>query len=248
MFRRKSIYHRTPDGSFAESRRVAFYWKWGGNYPVRDWKAKPSTDTKLIDGDEFERMGPCDVTSKDDLQKLVDEISKKEKYINLLSMYILQPTLNPPFRGIQVHELTRHLLPPSFSQQCGDIRAQGKPCLWLRLRTPINTLVLRGPFRLGFGVQHQRNIRLLHHRSLPSPFTSRLQVRTKPPRTTIIQRHRHLQHERNDPELPRPFFVQRGQGCNDTFDQIDELGVREDGCESEQHCAGIFSEWNDGQW
>ena len=32
----------------------------------------------------FERVGPCDVTSKKDLEKLVDEISKKEKYINLL--------------------------------------------------------------------------------------------------------------------------------------------------------------------
>jgi hypothetical protein len=65
---------------------------------MHDWKAKP-----LIDGDEFERMGPCDVTSKDDLQKLVDEISKKEKYINLLSSYILQPTLTPPSQGIRVH-------------------------------------------------------------------------------------------------------------------------------------------------
>ncbi|KAI1415781.1 NAD(P)-binding protein [Hypoxylon sp. FL1857] len=29
-------------------------------------------------------IGPCDVTSKDDLEKLVSELSKKEKYINLL--------------------------------------------------------------------------------------------------------------------------------------------------------------------
>lgn len=34
------------------------------------------------------RVGPYDVTSKDDLEKLVDEISKKEKHINLLSMVI----------------------------------------------------------------------------------------------------------------------------------------------------------------
>lgn len=31
------------------------------------------------------RAGPCDVTSKKDIEKLVTEISKNEKYINLLS-------------------------------------------------------------------------------------------------------------------------------------------------------------------
>ncbi|KAL9109805.1 MAG: hypothetical protein Q9187_008120 [Circinaria calcarea] len=32
----------------------------------------------------YNRIGPCDVTSKKDLEKLVQEISKKEKYINVL--------------------------------------------------------------------------------------------------------------------------------------------------------------------
>lgn len=31
------------------------------------------------------RVGPCDVTSKADLEKLIKEISSKEKYLNLLS-------------------------------------------------------------------------------------------------------------------------------------------------------------------
>lgn len=35
------------------------------------------------------RAGPCDVTSKKDLERLVTEISKKEDYINLLSMALL---------------------------------------------------------------------------------------------------------------------------------------------------------------
>ena len=37
------------------------------------------------DGGQIIPVGPCDVTSKDDLEKLVQEISKKEKHINLLS-------------------------------------------------------------------------------------------------------------------------------------------------------------------
>jgi len=37
------------------------------------------------------RAGPCDVTKKEDLEKLVHEISKKEKHINLLS----PPTSTP---------------------------------------------------------------------------------------------------------------------------------------------------------
>lgn len=32
------------------------------------------------------RVGPCDVTKKEDLEKLVQDISKKEKYISLLSL------------------------------------------------------------------------------------------------------------------------------------------------------------------
>ena len=31
-------------------------------------------------------IGPCDVTSKEDLEKLVRQISEKEKYLNLLSL------------------------------------------------------------------------------------------------------------------------------------------------------------------
>lgn len=36
------------------------------------------------DGGEIIPVGPCDVTSKEELEKLVADISKKEKYINLL--------------------------------------------------------------------------------------------------------------------------------------------------------------------
>ncbi|KAI9879553.1 MAG: hypothetical protein M1830_008180 [Pleopsidium flavum] len=36
------------------------------------------------EGGQIIPAGPCDVTKKDDLEKLVQEISKKEKYINLL--------------------------------------------------------------------------------------------------------------------------------------------------------------------
>ena len=39
------------------------------------------------------RIGPCDVTSKEDLEKLVQEISKKEKHLNLLSTHILNQSL-----------------------------------------------------------------------------------------------------------------------------------------------------------
>jgi NAD(P)-dependent dehydrogenase (short-subunit alcohol dehydrogenase family) len=35
-------------------------------------------------GGQIIPVGPCDVTKKDDLQKLVDEVSSKEKWINLL--------------------------------------------------------------------------------------------------------------------------------------------------------------------
>ncbi len=35
-------------------------------------------------GGEIIALGPCDVTKKDDLQKLVEELQKKEKYIDLL--------------------------------------------------------------------------------------------------------------------------------------------------------------------
>lgn len=35
-------------------------------------------------GGQIIPIGPCDVTSKDDLQRLADDLSKKEKYINLL--------------------------------------------------------------------------------------------------------------------------------------------------------------------
>ncbi|KAK4610673.1 Short-chain dehydrogenase/reductase VdtF [Fulvia fulva] len=35
-------------------------------------------------GGQIIPLGPCDVTKKEDLQKVVDELSKKEKYINLL--------------------------------------------------------------------------------------------------------------------------------------------------------------------
>lgn len=32
------------------------------------------------------RVGPCDVTKKEDLERVVQEIQKKEKYINLLGI------------------------------------------------------------------------------------------------------------------------------------------------------------------
>ena len=35
-------------------------------------------------GGEIIPIGPCDVTKKDELQELVDDLSKREKYINLL--------------------------------------------------------------------------------------------------------------------------------------------------------------------
>ena len=37
------------------------------------------------EGGEIIPVGPCDVTKKDDLEKLVQEISRKEKHINVLS-------------------------------------------------------------------------------------------------------------------------------------------------------------------
>ena len=36
----------------------------------------------------FPRIGPCDVTSKEDLQKLYDDLSKKEKHLDLLSEHL----------------------------------------------------------------------------------------------------------------------------------------------------------------
>lgn len=37
----------------------------------------------------WNRIGPCDVTSKEDLENLVQEITKKEKHLNLLSIHCL---------------------------------------------------------------------------------------------------------------------------------------------------------------
>lgn len=58
---------------------------------------KAAESHSIENGGEIIPMGPCDVTSKDDLQKLVDEISKKEKYINLLisNAGISGPKANP---------------------------------------------------------------------------------------------------------------------------------------------------------
>ena len=45
------------------------------------------------------RIGPCDVTSKSDLEKLIEDMSSREKYLNLLSMELqiswLQLTSSP---------------------------------------------------------------------------------------------------------------------------------------------------------
>ena len=34
-------------------------------------------------------VGPCDVTKKEDLEKLVKEIESKEKHVNLLGTFII---------------------------------------------------------------------------------------------------------------------------------------------------------------
>ena len=53
---------------------------------IEDWKSNRWPLTH--------RVGPCDVTSKSDLEKLIKEISLKEKYLNLLSML---------YQWVQVH-------------------------------------------------------------------------------------------------------------------------------------------------
>ena len=53
-------------------------------------------------------VGPCDVTKKEDLEKLVKEIESKEKHVNLLGTFVV-PLLS--------------LLPPQYSVIiCGTSR------------------------------------------------------------------------------------------------------------------------------
>lgn len=48
----------------------------------RERKNKDLADVEMVN-----RIGPCDVTSKNDLSSLVNEISKREKHVNLLSAF-----------------------------------------------------------------------------------------------------------------------------------------------------------------
>lgn len=47
-------------------------------------KAADAHNPEYKDGGRIIPAGPCDVTKKEDLEKLVDEISQKEKHVNLL--------------------------------------------------------------------------------------------------------------------------------------------------------------------
>lgn len=63
--------------------------------PTIPWKGARSSRTPFLSGVLGEqvsdccanRIGPCDVTKKEDLEKLVQDISKKEKHLNLLSKH-----------------------------------------------------------------------------------------------------------------------------------------------------------------
>lgn len=54
-------------------------------------KSRGTRSIRLVDriklrGGTFDRAGPCDVTKKEDLEKLVKEIGSKEQHVNLLGM------------------------------------------------------------------------------------------------------------------------------------------------------------------
>jgi len=70
----------------------------------------------LAQGGEIIPAGPCDVTKKEDLEKLVAEISKKEKYINLLitNAGISGPKAEP--ESEKAFELKDRLFQEEFSQ------------------------------------------------------------------------------------------------------------------------------------
>ena len=64
----------------------------------------------------MDRTGPCDVTKKEDLEKLVAKISKQEKYINLLitNAGISGPKAEP--ESEKASELKEQLLQEKFSE------------------------------------------------------------------------------------------------------------------------------------
>ena len=64
----------------------------------------------------IDRVGPCDVTSKDDLEKLYKEISSKEKHIDLLSMF-----------ASVTHKSTYMLIAPSAVANAGISGNKAEP-------------------------------------------------------------------------------------------------------------------------
>ena len=54
-------------------------------------KMAHSSENDGADDRATNSIGPCDVTSKQDLEKLIKELSSREKHLNLLSKYF------PPF-------------------------------------------------------------------------------------------------------------------------------------------------------
>ena len=141
------------------------------------------------------RVGPCDVTSKSDLEKLIIEISSKEKYLNLLGIPL-------PLEPSPHHVLTIS----SPSHQRRHLRPQSTPRLNLRHRNPRPNLEQRECRRLAIRPPNQRHRRLLLHPRL-SPSAPSLYRSLGSLSSPLPFRHRHLQHERDNATLSRPFRV-----------------------------------------
>ena len=124
--RSSSLHHRSEDGGPWEcSKRPLSARGWRRNHSVSSGHSYNKITTlakrqkwreqmemwSIADRDPG-RAGPCDVTSKKDIEKLVTEISKKEKYINLLS------TLAHLFiKRISIDHLHQSPTPASLAQK-----------------------------------------------------------------------------------------------------------------------------------
>ena len=142
------------------------------------------------------RIGPCDVTSKSDLEKMIKDLSSREKYLNLLVTNA----------GVSVA-----LFLSSCNPHLGtDIRSEGAPRHRLCSRPTFQGLERRILLRLAIRLQHQCNLRLLQHIGLSSLAPS-LHFPFRPicPALTIC--YRNLKHERHHARLPRPLRLQRCQ-------------------------------------
>jgi type I site-specific restriction-modification system R (restriction) subunit len=87
---------------------------------TREKRAK--SETYSTDKD---RIGPCDVTSKSELEKLIQDISSKEKYLNLLSTFSVLDSLLS-------HELATDTIEPSHQRRYLGSQSSSRFCLCIR--------------------------------------------------------------------------------------------------------------------